>query len=189
MRWLGIDYGSKLAGSTAVAYLDGEELKIKQVEKKVDADDWLITLIKSLEVSHVFIDAPLSLPESYFNQKGDYFYRECDRQTKAMSPMFIGGLTARAIRLVSKFEDVEFIETYPSYLIKNVFEWGDIYNKKEKINDQIIQRMADKLPYKLESTILNYDQFDALACWLSGDRYKKGIALKFGLSEEGLITV
>jgi uncharacterized protein len=51
----------------------------------------------------VCIDAPLSLPGVFTGLAGcdDYFYRASDRALRAMSPMFLGGLTARAMRLAN----------------------------------------------------------------------------------------
>lgn len=88
---LGIDYGSKLAGTTAICYQEGDALTIIQSEKKQDADRFINDTVESLKPEQIFIDAPLSLPAAYFGNGDDYFYRDCDRQLKAMSPMFLGG--------------------------------------------------------------------------------------------------
>ena len=111
----GIDYGSKMAGTTVVAYLEKNQLKLMVSEKKKDADQMILKAVAALKPDLIAIDAPLSLPGVYTGLEGchDHFYRQCDRETRAMSPMFLGGLTARAIKLKSQVPDVQFIEAYP----------------------------------------------------------------------------
>ena len=100
---IGIDYGAKLAGTTAICFEQSGQLKIWQSEKKKDADKFVQESIKQLQPTTVFIDAPLSLPLAYFGEGENYFYRECDKILKGMSPMFLGGLTARAMRLAKPY--------------------------------------------------------------------------------------
>jgi hypothetical protein len=100
---LSIDYGSKLAGTTAVCFEKNNQLHLAQSVKKQDADAWLRQLISTKKPAAVYIDAPLSLPGVYRGEGSDYFYRAGDRAVGAMSPMFLGGLTARAMQLRAAF--------------------------------------------------------------------------------------
>ena len=100
MIWAGIDYGSKLAGTTCIAWMKEGQLKIIQSAKNQDADEWIITQLDNESIDQIFMDAPLSLPPAFHDPLSDeFFYRAADRELKAMSPMFLGGLTARAMRL------------------------------------------------------------------------------------------
>jgi predicted nuclease with RNAse H fold len=189
MKWVGVDYGSKIAGTTAIYFLDKNTLTCLQSQKKSDADMMIYKFIKEHKVENVFLDAPLSLPGAFTNKNQEYFYRQCDKLTKAMSPMFLGGLTARAIKLKDSLPKVTFFETYPAYLIKQILEWQDDYRKKEKINSGIINRFTKVLPNKLKQSPDNWHQLDALACWYSGWRYFEGISIEIGDEKEGVITV
>lgn len=189
MNWIGVDYGSKVAGTTAACFLEGERLTILQTEKKEDADKWLRALVEKLKPSHVLIDAPLSLPGGFFGKNSEYFYRQCDKETRAMSPMFLGGLTARAIKLKDCTNRINFVETYPSYLIKRILGWEECYRKKEKIGKEAIERFERILPYSFIQPPTNWHQFDAVACWFSGWRLHQGEALFIGEVSEGIITI
>ena len=97
----GVDYGSKMAGTTVVAVARERQIDLLQSGRKQDADAWLLETAVAQQPDHIFLDAPLSLPGVYRHLPGrsDYFYREADRELQAMSPMFLGGLTARAMQL------------------------------------------------------------------------------------------
>ncbi len=116
-RILGVDYGSKMAGTTVVAYMAEGQVSFEASLKGKDADAMVLKLAETLKPDLIAIDAPLSLPGVYTDLSGceDYFYRECDRLTKAMSPMFLGGLTARAMKLAATLRswNIEVIEAYP----------------------------------------------------------------------------
>lgn len=73
MSHLGIDYGSKMAGTTAIAYLDNGEIKVILSQKNKDADAFIIATTEQLKPNSIFIDAPLSLPLAYFRQGDNYF--------------------------------------------------------------------------------------------------------------------
>lgn len=118
---LGVDYGSKLAGTTAVCYLYSEgNAAFLSSRKGEDADKMLLDFVLKHGPANLFLDAPLSLPLAYFQGTAhgtDFFYRQCDRQLGAMSPMFLGGLTARAIKLSFELKNVgaSVFETYPKW--------------------------------------------------------------------------
>lgn len=131
---VGIDYGSKLAGTTVLCWEQDGQLHYQQSEKKKDADQWLIQLIQELSPPEVFIDAPLSLPAAYHGKGEDFFYRDCDRELRAMSPMFLGGLTARAMKLrhLLSPQQIVFQETYPAELVRNLPDLKECYLKKKR---------------------------------------------------------
>lgn len=170
--WIGIDYGSKLAGTTVICYLKDDQLQTTQVEKKKDADQFIIEFCRSNNVKEIFIDAPLSLPDAFYGRGNDYFYREADRLLKAMSPMFLGGLTARAIKLKHTLQDqITFHEVYPSALIRNNDSLRIHYDKKKKISTTLINSLKQIVQYPFEVSKIH--QFDAVIAWHIG--YKKQI--------------
>ena len=126
--FVGIDYGSKTSGNTVICYHDGQVIHFYDADKK-DADlfilDWITNRQSVLNesttdidpINTVFLDAPLSLPAVYHSRAGfsNYHYRQCDVALKAMSPMFLGGLTARAMELKHHLKDKANVETYEVY--------------------------------------------------------------------------
>lgn len=189
MRHLGIDYGSKVAGTTAICCVENDEFIILQSEKKKDADHMVIEFCKRYKPDFVFLDAPLSLPGVYTNsdQYNDYFYRQCDRELKAMSPMFIGGLTARAMKLKSTLEKmgIQILEAYPAGVVKTLSL--EHHYKKDIdrfLNDAHPHFAACKIP---ETS--NWHQVDSLLAWLIGLRFRNGENKMYGQPEEGQILI
>lgn len=186
----GIDYGAKTAGTTVICYNKGSKLHLFSSMKKQDSDEFISEKIEELNPAAVYIDAPLSLPGAYF-QKGDNFhYRKCDIVCKAMSPMFLGGLTARAIKLSNSHPSTNFYETYPGYFIREIVKAKDVYKKKEKLVNSEVQKLILKhVGLKLSGNIENYHQLDSIICWLSGKRHIENNHITIGEEEEGLIIV
>ena len=184
---ISIDYGSKLAGTTAICWAENKKIKIAQSEKKKDADLFIQKYISELKPDIVFIDAPLSLPNVYTGKGDDYFYRKCDKELKAMSPMFLGGLTARAMKLRSHFPDVIFHEIYPAQLRRIIFPDATFY-KKERL-EEFCELMENILPFPFSENPKNWHQMDSALAWISGWRYKKGEAKIYGEKKEGIIIV
>jgi len=191
----GIDFGSKKAGTTAICIGDeeGTIFEISQSEKAKDADRFLEEYLKKHDLSSVFIDAPLSLPGVYVNMKGfnDYFYRKCDREIGAMSPMFLGGLTARAIKLKDEWikRDVQVIEVWPTKL-------AEISGIEKQTYKKGMDELQNGMDILLENYSINSDQepgswhqFDALLAYVSGLRYLNNNSMKYGDLNEGLIYV
>jgi len=187
--WVGVDYGSKLAGTTVICYAYDSHLLIKQSQKKEDADTWLHSEISNIGFSDIYFDAPLSLPGAYFGKGDNYFYRLCDRECGAMSPMFLGGLTARAMKLKANMPRYKFSETYPGYLAKKVLMLSEIYLKKKKYEGQLDHFLKKTLPLPLTHLPSNWHQVDAILCWISGWRAYRDEALVIGDIEEGVIVV
>lgn len=192
---LGIDYGSKIAGTTVICFEKSEQLHLLQSEKKKDADAFVQQKIMELKPTHIFIDAPLSLPAVYSQasnvENPDFFFRQCDKELRAMSPMFLGGLTARAMKLQRKHlnTNVLFVETYPSYLVKTLFPDTSIYKKKTLEIGAFLEILQPQLPYELDEKPTNWHQVDGILAWLSGYRFFQKKVLKIGVEKEGLIIV
>lgn len=185
---LGIDYGSKLAGTTSICFLQDGKLHFKQSSLKEDADQMITTFMQSHSASNVFIDAPLSLPPAYFGNGDDFFYRACDRELSAMSPMFLGGLTARAMKLKSELESpsCSFIEIYPTIRGKALSETY----KKDKLNiENYLSILLEQVEVPFEEAPKNWHQIDSVLAWLIGKDFLAGKAVAHGIKKEGLIWV
>jgi predicted nuclease with RNAse H fold len=190
----GVDYGSKLAGTTVIAVLLAGEINFFSSRKGEDADIFLAGLIEKFALQKVFIDAPLSLPGVYSGVPGctDYFYRKADRQLRAMSPMFLGGLTARAIQLKNKLlpSKVQFLETYPSGWVKICATEAVGYRSKEVTVEVFCQNNVEIYPLVTRSfEIISWHHADALIALMSGLRYENEVHMIYGKPEEGEIVI
>lgn len=189
---LGIDFGSKRSGLTAAAALIEGRIHIYQCSKGADADQWLKDVISRLQPSVVGIDAPLSLPGVYTNTNecSNYHYRMCDIEAGAMSPMFIGGLTARAMAFkhwISQNFQSEIIEVYPKLTAQKISLSTKYKKDKDYLGEaQSILVRAFGGDKRLDTTD-NWHQFDAALALLSTLSYAQGKAQKIGLEVEGLI--
>jgi predicted nuclease with RNAse H fold len=187
--FIGIDYGSKKAGTTAVCWEEKGSLKVVQSEKQQDADLFIKNIAAKLRPGMVFIDAPLSLPGKYFGRGNDYFYREADREVNAMSPMFIGGLTARAIQLTDELNEngIQCIEAYPSQLVKSVFVKHLALYKMKGAEKRFLEGLIPSLPAKPFGPDWTWHKIDSILAWYSGYRFRNGQHKTFGNPEEGII--
>jgi predicted nuclease with RNAse H fold len=182
---MGVDYGAKLAGTTAACWLEGEQLQTETSEKKEDADAFLERLFNKKSIRTVYIDAPLSLPEAYRGQDEDFFFREADRQLQAMSPMFLGGLTARAMKLKSSRSELRFYETYPRQLVREL----NLEKHYRKNLDMFLKTFSPLLPLPLNMLHTSWHCVDSVLAWYSGFRHRNGLALAHGKADEGLIWI
>ncbi len=188
---VGIDYGSKLAGTTVVCYLLNEVLITKQSKKGQDADQFVWEVCNELNISLIGVDAPLSLPGIYFGKlnKENYFYRQCDIELRAMSPMFIGGLTARAIQLRDRLitKTIEVIEVYPKAFVENL-EYKELYQKKNLDTlSKFFKHLKKEFELKVEEFPTNWHQVDGMIAWLIVRNYELKTHREIGDNEEGLI--
>lgn len=62
---VGIDYGSKYAGTTVMCYNSAHKVRFIESHKNTDADSFLQTELAFLKPDLIMIDAPLSLPGVY----------------------------------------------------------------------------------------------------------------------------
>ncbi|MFN7012828.1 MAG: hypothetical protein ACK4ON_01005 [Bacteroidia bacterium] len=190
---LGIDLGNKGSGNTALCYLLNNTLQLHQIKKGKDEFSIILDVIDKYSIRLVCIDAPLSLPRVYFdkNKFNDYMYRECDKACKAMSPMFVGAFTARAIQLKNMLENKksQVIEVYPKKLVETINLTAYYPNKKEnKVPNELILNLKKEIPYNFCKPETLH-QLDALICWQSGFRYLNKKHLEFGHKKEGIIIV
>ncbi|MDO1448829.1 DUF429 domain-containing protein [Rhodocytophaga aerolata] len=193
----GIDYGSKLAGTTVVAWVDtlAKFIHLTSSQKKEDADLFIHTTLLKLKPATVFMDAPLSLPGVYTHLANchDYFFREADKQLQTMSPMFLGGLTARAIKLKRELEalSIPVYETYPAAqaIRLGLVETG--YKKSSVAIPAIVRLLENHMtPFILPNNPLTtWHQVDALLALLAGLRFMNKQHEVFGNEVEGAILV
>ncbi len=189
-NWIGIDYGSQKAGTTAIAFCENRTIKFLQSTKGNSADDFILKVLNQQFsfIDTVFIDAPLSLPAAFYKKGEDFMYRKADRALSAMSPMFLGGLTARAMRLAVELGkiDIKCYETYPSQVEKVVL--GKATPKKDKIQLNRIEGVLTSDGFSIEDCA-NRHQYDAFWAWWSGFRRNQNKANFIGDPDEGVIVI
>jgi len=193
---IGIDYGARNAGTTVIAQLyDFNKVNFYTSTKGSDSDHFILDFISShADVWLAYIDAPLSLPKIYRNPKkdGDFFFRRADQMTGAMSPMFLGGLTARAMSLAKKMESngIKVVETYPSKLA-NVLGFSEKQYKKALSRIPVLcQKLQHESDFEFNlDHVETWHHFDALLCLYSAKRFEMQSAMVFGDESEGTITV
>ena len=192
---VGIDYGSKLAGTTAIAWsFNRQEVFFAQSKKGSDADVFLQSEVARLQPVSIHIDAPLSLPGVYKNISGyeNYFYRQADRELGAMSPLFLGGLTARAMQLAARFavDKIGCIEVYPAALAKELGLKSKGYKKEKSLFFELLAILCQEYQLKLPTDMpLSWHCFDALLALITGLRIERQLVRKYGDSGEGIIYV
>ena len=196
IKWLGVDFGARLSGTTAVAWQDGQQVRMAQSLAKQDVDVWLPALVTEQAPEMVFLDAPLSLPPAYRPELPgmDFMYRACDRELMAMSPMFLGGLTARAMQFAHKLapQGITCVESYPAALARELFG-GMPWKKKDKVEEEVLMAFAERLlkdtGLQVAESPKSTHQVDALLAWYSGWRFQHDQHLCFGDQEEGFVIV
>jgi len=193
-RIAGVDFGKKFNGSTVICFLTGETLTWYVTQKNQNADKFLYEHLTHLAPDGIFLDAPLSLPGVYWleGEYADYFYRIADKKLKAMSPMFLAGLSARSIRLKDQLQaaGITCCEAYPGGLAR---EW-QLHNygyKGKQANLSGVQSLLQEFsPLDLSGTTFpDWHHVDALLAALTGLRYFQNIHRSFGNQPEGTILV
>lgn len=190
----GIDYGSKLTGNTVIALFNGEEILFLDVDKGVDADKFILNAAEHFTPSLVFLDAPLSLPGVYTQKNGciNYHFRHADLEARAMSPMFLGGLAARAMELKGKLEKMEITvkETYPR-IVANHYK---LKNRGYKTHQMALKDCREFVGNSFKDTlkcnlkdIKTWHHLDALLALIAALNYTQGQGNVFGQVEEGQI--
>jgi predicted nuclease with RNAse H fold len=206
---VGIDFGAKKAGTTVLAFLTlhpDPKLQLFQSLKNQDADIFLKKTLSQVAQNQtlICIDAPLSLP-AYYSGKleagapKDYFYRKGDKILGAMSALFLGGLTARAIQLKDWAQEKghQTIEGYPAAVAKHLALFDLKYKKDKAFLNKNLNRILEAFTLEgiilssqdLADTIENWHQIDALLALLTALRFKNGVAIAHGQAEEGQIWV
>jgi|DewCreStandDraft_5_1066085.scaffolds.fasta_scaffold20240_1 predicted nuclease with RNAse H fold len=184
----GVDFGARLAGTTAICTDRGAILQLVRVPKNHDADEYLLAFCQKYLPSAVYLDAPLSLPDAYFGRGSDFFFRQCDRMLGAMSPMFLGGLTARAIQLRHRLAPTPVYEVYPRAAARCLADRG-IDGYRTTSPSAYARALADVLPLPIASEVSSWHEVDALLAWWSGWRHTQGEAQCFGDPSEGIVWV
>jgi len=188
--YIGIDFGAKMAGTTAYCMgIAGGSLRIASSKKGQDADLFLAEALQGKSPAILCIDAPLSLPLAYRQpqENQDFFYRKSDREAKAMSPLFLGGLTARACRLAHRWTQQGFsvYEGYPGGLVKTLHGVPAYKTAKKDLPGfgAFLERTLEQSIPELES----WHQADAVLAWWIAFRIGKNEANSMGDLKEGLI--
>lgn len=189
----GVDYGSKTSGFTCAAIINDGIISVHQATKNKDADKWLKELIEPLRPNVIGIDAPLSLPGALRGIDGytNYHYRKADLKAKAMSPMFLGGLTARAVELAQWFRQTtasQVIEVYPKLTAQELQLDSKRYKKDKTYLPQAKHTLESVSGWDLETVeVENWHQYDALMALRTAQRYLNEKANTLGDKAEGLI--
>ncbi len=191
MKICGVDYGSKMAGTTVICYYDTttHQLFLESSEKKKDADAFLKKSIETHQPSYVFIDAPLSLPLVYQNRPGytNFFFRKVDQEVQGMSPLFLGGLTARAMKLAYDLKPLPFYETYPAAQSKRLHLKALGYKTKVAQIDPVLAEINQHYPEFTLPPIKNWHEVDALLALIGAYRFWKSEHQVLGDAEEGQV--
>ena len=191
----GISYGSKLSGNTVIAILNVNKIHFLDIDENTDADEFIYNASRHFKPNVVFLDAPLSLPSRCCGKSGnDFHFRKADLDLKAISPMFIGGITARAMQLKSRIENnsTKVYETHTKAQACN-YKLIELGYKKE---DQHLIACRNTLKEKLSPSLFfdcqdikTWEHLDAFLSLFSAMRFVMGRADTFGDPEEGLIYV
>lgn len=193
----GIDYGARYAGTTVIAALSGNGSKVvfEASAKKQDSDRFILDYFSGNPPATIFFDAPLSLPIVYStpdHPDADYFYRDCDKALGAMSPMFLGGLTARAMSLAVQLRQMGHVvvETYPGALARKMELKQLGYKTKVSEIPVCLETLVSQIEFDVDvASVKTWHHFDALLALCSGIRNEQKKAEVLGVSEEGLIVV
>lgn len=194
--YFGIDYGSKLTGNTVIAILDEMHIHFMQVEKKVDADQFIRNAAQHFKPTWIFLDAPLSLPGVYCGIPGchDYHFRQADKACHAMSPMFLGGLAARAIELKDQLqaEGIRVFETYPKIRAGQLGLPKMGYKQSKHALAPCARTVAGVFRKEVQlkpQDITTWHHLDALLALMSAMAHECGECQIFGHQQEGQIYV
>lgn len=187
---VGIDYGSKMAGTTVIAFVQDGRIELITSKKNQDADQMILDFVAEYNPELIGLDAPLSLPGVYTDLEGcsDFFYRASDREVSAMSPMFLGGLTARAMKLKSLLKDkTQLIEVYPAMAAKTLNLAEFKYKKKDAEYTKMYRKLDGWLSQNHRLELESSHQFDALLALYISKRFDSDVASFAGKEEEGFI--
>ncbi len=221
MELFGIDFGAQMAGTTVIAHFSEASQHISLIAsvKKQSADALLkqyfhevfhrenITTEGASILHIVSIDAPLSLPRVYTTatknnpDEDDYLFRHADRELSAMSPMFLGGLTARAMRLTAFLQtnkilsnaqtNLTILETYPAAQARRLgLKELDYKGEKARIG-RVCEQLQQEFPCALppQEEIQTWHHVDALLCLCASLRFARKQHETYGDAEEGQIFI
>lgn len=191
---MGVDFGSRYAGTTAIAVYESAKVYFLSCKKDEDADQFIFQSALHFRPDALFLDAPLSLPGLYKGLAGctDYFYRKADVQAGAMSPMFLGGLTARAIRLKDQLKNhqIPVYETYPKLLAVelSLLTHGYKGNKSDLLTCRRLLCCLFNPKISIgEESITSWHHLDALLALMSAMKFVSHESKIYGDEAEGQI--
>jgi predicted nuclease with RNAse H fold len=174
----------------AVWYVD-IGIRIHHSTKKQDADQMIDNICRDMGKAFIGMDAPLSLPGIY---KGlpdcrDYFFRQCDIQLSAMSPMFMGGLSARAIQLTDRLREQghRVLEVYPSALKRLFPELADCRTNPSARHLAFFESYFQTEVFFENGAKITSHALDSLCALMTMCRYTNGESQCAGNEEEGII--
>jgi len=188
----GIDFGARLAGTTAITFVQNFKFKIQACKKGEDADAWILRQLEKRTIKTVFIDAPLSLPSAYFDDAShEFFYRQADTALGAMSPMFLGGLTARAMKMkrLLTAQNIALFETYPAALVRQILPHSKFYKKDIQHFRKELHNATKSLELPTLPRFATFHELDSLLAWISGYRHFTHQSNIVGSEQEGLIYI
>lgn len=185
--FVGIDFGAKTAGSTVICRRERGLFHFDRCAKGQDGDEWLEEWVVQHAPRAIYIDAPLSLPAAYFGKGHDYIFRQADRVVGGMSPMFLGGLTARAMRCAAHWRElgIHVHEVYPAALVRREWDFLKIPHGRA-IPPHKLRLMAGMCMVPPPDPSDRHEA-DAWLCWLIGHRHQQGVASAHGQRSEGVI--
>jgi predicted nuclease with RNAse H fold len=190
----GIDFGSRYAGSTAIAvcFEDGS-LRLLRSTSGEDSDLVISQAVADLKIRSITIDAPLSLPKIYRTSTGtgDFLFRRSDRELRALSPLFLGGLTARAIALARLLRSrrVQVYEGYPAAIVRELKIRIQGY-KKGNVPSTVPLSLRRALGLRgTYPKVRSWHDIDALLALVTMQRILNGTSRPFGERREGQIWV
>lgn len=192
----GIDYGGKLTGNTVIAVFNQGSIFFLDIDEGTDADSFIYNAADHYRPSKIFIDAPLSLPGVYSKLSGfkNYHFRKADLELRAMSPMFIGGLTARAIELKEDLETlgIQVFETYPRIIARRLnlkeCDYKGSLHSIEACKEKVLEILPDSIKVD-DDEIITWHHLDALLALISAINSLYGKSEVFGHKKEGLIYI
>jgi len=189
---IGIDFGAQLAGTTccSVKHIGTNTVTILTSTKGKSADAFIYDCVKQFTPVLIGIDAPLSLPLFYKNPQrySDNNYRFCDRELSAMSPMFLGGLTSRAMKIRYELErqNIQCIEVYPKAFVKKQSLDSLGYKAAKENIQNCVEALMKIVDVTVNESLSTWHEFDSLVALAITERYYTNNADSVG-DEEGYI--
>ena len=175
MKLIGIDLGGRTTAKTSISLLDIEKKEVVLFSKEYisnicgKSDSSFIKFVNDLDPDVIGIDAPLSLPD--FTSE-NYLYRKCDKELKALSPMTLGEITARAIYLKNNFTSSYIFEVYPKTLLELLKINHKGYKRNSRLQKQIFDFLSEFYDLKFPHFDLNEDDLDSILAVLILFHYK-----------------
>ncbi len=164
--YMGIDLALMRKKPSTVSILNGELLYVRNAQNIKD----IVELINKLKPKCIAIDAPLQLPK-------EGAFRECDIQMKkmGMKPLpvtwpHMKDLTMTAIKIKSKLEDFNVIESFPTGALKLKGLTSPNKSKTELFSTFIHILTKENLKLGTKTTF-NKDVLDSLICAIAAKQY------------------